>query len=376
MDLALTEEQEALRTATRAFLQRRCPPSVVRRLRQPETNGHDPDLWHAIADMGWLGLPIPASLGGGDGDLLDLAVVFEEAGRALAPTTLYSTVAATLLLHQAGDDAQRANFLPPIVAGHRIASIALHEGALGSAPESFATVVDEGDGGVVVLGTKVFVANAAVADDLVVVARARVPQPDPIRLVVVPTDAPGVHVESLATFAGDAQHIVHLDSVSVPSDRVLGGPVGAGRALERTLLHVTALQCVEMVGGASRVLEMTISYVTARSQFGRPIGSFQAVQHHIADTSIAVDAARLAAWQAVWRCTTDGDPAREVAIAKVAANEAYVAATLTAHQLHGGIGFAIDHDLHLWSDRARAAAQALGTTDEHLRVLGEQVARL
>jgi alkylation response protein AidB-like acyl-CoA dehydrogenase len=324
--------------------------------------------------MGWLGLPIPGSLGGGDGDLLDLAVVFEEAGRVLAPTTLYSTVAATLLLHLAGDNAQRAHFLPPIVAGQRLASIALHEEALRSSPQSLTTVVDEVDGGVVVSGTKVFVANAEVADDIVVVARTRVAEPDPIRLVVVPTHAPGVCVESLATFAGDAQHIVHLESVSAPSDRVLGGPAGASRPLERTLRQVTALQCVEMVGGASRVLEMTISYVTARSQFGRPIGSFQAVQHHITNTSIAVDAARLAAWQAVWRCTTDDDPAREVSIAKVAANEAYVAATLTAHQLHGGIGFAIDHDLHLWSDRARATAQAFGTTDDHLRMLGDRVA--
>lgn len=376
MDLALTDEQESLRKAARAFLERRCPPSVVRRLREPETGGHDPGIWQGISDMGWLGLPFPGSLGGGDGDLVDLAVVFEEAGRALAPTTFYSTVAAALLLYQAGDDGQHARFLPPIIAGRRMASISLHEVAPGSSLQSLGTVADETDAGVVVSGTKLFVPNAGVADDLIVVARTRVPGADPVRLVVVPRDAAGVRIESLATFAGDAQNAVYLDSVVVPPDRVLATPGGAWPAVERTLQQVTSLQCVEMVGGASHVLEMTIGYVTARSQFGRPIGSFQAVQHHIADTSMAVDAARLAAWQAVWRCATDTDPAREVAIAKVAANEAYVAATLTAHQLHGGIGFAIDHDLHLWSDRARATAQALGTADDHLRALGEQVARL
>lgn len=375
MDLALTEEQESLRTTARAYFERHFPPSEVRRLRQPETQGHDPGLWRGMARMGWLGLPLPGSLGGGDGDLLDLAVVFEEAGRALAPTTLYSNVAALLLLHQAADDAQRGRFIPPIAGGQRMASIALHEEAMRSSQVSLETVMDMCDSGVVVSGTKLFVANAGIADDLVVVARTRAPEPDPIRLLLLPTDAPGLSIEALATFGGDAQHVVYLDSVVVPPERVLDGAVGAWRAVERTIQQVTALQCVEMVGGASRVLEMTIGYVTARSQFGRPIGSFQAVQHQIADTSIAVDAARLAAWQAVWRCTTGADPTREVSIAKVAANQAYVTATLTAHQLHGGIGFATDHDLHLWSDRARAAAQTLGTTDDHLRVLGDHVAQ-
>lgn len=369
MDLALSEEQESLRASARALFERAWSPARVRETRTPAGDGHDADLWRRIADVGWLGLAFPEAIGGGGGDLVDLAVVFEEAGRALAPTTLYSTVAAALLVDRAGDDRQRADLLAPVLAGERIMSIAVGEaGARRSLDALATTVADDGDG-VRVDGTKLFVPNAGVADDLVVVGRG----PDgAVRLAVVPTDAAGVTREPMATFAHDAQHAVTFDGVRVAGDRVLaGGPPAA--ALTRTLRDATALQSVEMTGGARRVLEMTVAYVTERAQFGRPLGSFQAVQHHVADLSIRVDAASLAAWQAVWRCSTGDDgPAveREVAIAKAAASTAYVGTTLMAHQLHGGIGFAVDHDLHLWSDRARAAAQVFGTADDHLRDRG------
>jgi len=237
---------------------------------------------------------------------------------------------------------------------------------------------------VVVDGTKLFVPNAGVADDLVVVAH------DPaatgagaVRLVVVPTGTPGVRRSRISTFAHDAQHEVSFAAVRLPADSVLAdGSTDAWPVMEEVRRVATALHCVEMVGGARAVLDRTVQYVTDRVQFGRPIGSFQAVQHHVADLSTRIDAAGLAAWQAVWRCSLGSDapadagsPEAAVAIAKVAAGDAYVETTLMAHQLHGGIGFTDDHDLHLWSDRARAAALALGTREDHLRALGTLIAR-
>ena len=245
-----------------------------------------------------------------------------------------------------------------------------------SSPAAIATTVSrdrdgDGDGdGVVVAGTKLFVPNAGVADALVVVAR----DPDGVVLVVVPTDSAGVVRTPLATFAGDAQHMVAFDRVRVPADRVLAG---GWPAVAQASRDATALQCVEMAGGARAVLDMTVQYVTDRHQFGRPLGSFQAVQHQVADLSMRIDAAWLATWQAVWRCAGGAEAEgaagaeRKVAIAKAAASDAYVDATLTAHQLHGGIGFAVDHDLHLWSDRARWAAATHGTREEHLRSLAQ-----
>jgi 3-oxocholest-4-en-26-oyl-CoA dehydrogenase beta subunit len=386
MDLALSDEQEALRASARGFLERACPADLVRRVRTPAGDGYAPELWAGMAELGWLGLAFPESVGGGGGDLLDLAVVYEEAGRALVPTTLYSTVEAALLIDRAGDDRQRAELLPPVLAGERIVSVALHEAGMRSSPNAMATtLVPDGDH-VVVNGTKLFVPNAGVARDLVVVARdPSATGAEAVRLVVVPTDAPGVSRIPLSTFAHDAQHEVSLDGVRVPADRVLGpASSSASSAVERVRRIATALQCVEMIGGARAVLERTVRYVTDRAQFGRPIGSFQAVQHHVADLSTHLDAAGLAAWRAVWRCSVgvgdgaDGGPDADaaVAIAKVAASDAYVDATLMAHQLHGGIGFAVDHDLHLWSDRARAAALVLGSRDGHLTSLAEGLSPL
>lgn len=375
MDLALSDEQEALRASARALLERACPPALVRRVRAPEGDGHDPELWGRMADLGWLGLPFAEAIGGGGGDLVDLAVVFEEAGRSLVPPTLLSTVAAALLMDRAGDDEQRTELLRPLLTGERLMSIAFDEEGARESPDALTTTVTDDGDAVVVTGTKLFVPNAAVADDLVVVARHTTGAgADAVRLVVVPADAPGVARQPLRTFGHDAQHVVVFGDVRVPRRRMLAAPGGAWPALLLARRDATALQCVEMTGGAKRVLEMTVGYVTERSQFGRPIGSFQAVQHHVADLSTRIDAAWLAAWQAVWRCSTGDEAGRDVSVAKVAAGEAYVEATLMAHQLHGGIGFALDHDLHLWSDRARAAASTMGTADDHLRHLGARLA--
>jgi alkylation response protein AidB-like acyl-CoA dehydrogenase len=384
MDLALSEEQEALRASARGFLQRACPPELVRRVRTPAGDGHDPALWRAVADLGWPGLAFAESVGGGGGDLVDLAVVYEEAGRALVPTTLYSTVEAALLIDGAGTADQRAELLPAVFAGDRIISVALHEAGMRSSPDAVSTVAVRDGDALVVDGTKLFVPNAGVADDLVVVARdPSATGADGVSLVVVPTDAPGVSRTRVETFAHDAQHEVTFAGVRVPADRALAAPGagGAWPAVEHARRVATALQCAEMVGGAREVLDLTVRYVSDRAQFGRPIGSFQAVQHHVADLSTRVDAAGLAARQAVWRCSTgaadataDAEVATAVAIAKVAATDAYVETTLMAHQLHGGIGFVVDHDLHLWSDRARAAALTLGSREDHLRALGSAIA--
>lgn len=375
MDLALSDEQETLREAARAFLGRAWPPERVRELRTPGGDGHDPDLWRQIPALGWLGLPFPTAVGGGSGDLVDLAVVFEEAGRALVPTTFATAIEALLVLDRAADDDQRAALLTDVIDGRRIATVAVDEEHMRASAAAIETVADDDGDAVVVRGTKLFVHNAGVADDLVVVARdGSASAPDGVRIVVVPTTTPGLLLTPLATFAGDAQHVVSFDAVRVPRSHVLAAPRGAWAALTRARREATGLQCVEMTGGARAVLDMTVAYVTNRVQFGRPIGSFQAVQHHVADLSTRIDAASLAAWRAVWRCAANADAERFVNIAKAAAADAYVAATLVGHQLHGAIGFVLDHDLHLWSDRARAAANRLGTRDDHLRALARQLA--
>jgi alkylation response protein AidB-like acyl-CoA dehydrogenase len=367
MDLRLTDEQEQLQSWARRVLERTWRPADVRRTRRPAGSGHDPALWEAMASLGWLGLPFDVRIGGSGGTLLDLAVVRHEAGRALVPTTLASTLEAALLLDRAGGDALRRSVLPSVVAGRQLLTVARRDEAGGTTTASVAG--DE----VVVHGTKAFVPNAVTADDLVVAARLAGEGDGWVALVVVPTTAAGVIVEPLATSAGDAQDVVHFEQVRVPRTHLV---TDRGRALDRIERDATALDTIDAVGGARAVLDMTVEYVGQRSQFGRPIGSFQAVQHHVADMATAVDAAELAAWQAVWACDRDDLGAtRAVAIAAVAAADSYLAVTLTAHQLHGGIGFATDHDLHLWSDRAVAAAVGRRSRHEHLCTIAAERAR-
>jgi 3-oxocholest-4-en-26-oyl-CoA dehydrogenase beta subunit len=375
VDLALSDQQETLRETARAFLSRAWPTERVRERRNPDGDRHERDLWREAAALGWLGLPFPTAVGGGGGDLVDLAVVFEEAGRALVPTTFATAIEAMLVLDRAADDDQRAAFLPDIINGRRVPTVAVDEEHMRASAAAIETTAGNDGDEVVVRGAKLFVPDAGAADDLVVVARdPSASGPDGVRIVVVPTTSPGLASTSLATFAGDAQHVVTFDSVHVPRSHVLAAPRGGWAALTSARRDATALQCVEMTGGARAVLDMTVAYVTDRVQFGRPIGSFQAVQHQVADLSTRIDAASLAAWQAVWRCAANAEPERSVNIAKAAAVDAYVAATLIGHQLHGAIGFVLDHDLHLWSDRARSAANRLGTRDDHLRALGEYLA--
>jgi alkylation response protein AidB-like acyl-CoA dehydrogenase len=370
MDLRLTDEQQALQSSARALLERVWRPADVRRTRRPSGSGHDPALWETMASLGWLGLPFDVRIGGGGGTLLDLAVIRHEAGRALVPTTLASTLEAAVLIDRAGGELGSA-VLPSVVAGHRLLTVAVRDDDVGGTNVTAATL--DGDD-VVVAGSKTFVPNAATADDLVVAARLAGGSDGRLALVLVPRTADGVSVEPLATSAGDAQDIVRFEGVRVPRSRLLTDDGHA--ALARTDRDATALHAIDAVGGVRAVLDMTVEYVTQRSQFGRPVGSFQAVQHHVADMATAVDAAGLVAWQAVWACERD-DPgaARAVAIAAVAAADAYLAATLTAHQLHGGIGFATEHGLHLWSDRALAAAVGRQSRHEHLRTIAAERAR-
>ena len=182
--------------------------------------------------------------------------------------------------------------------------------------------------------------------------------------------ADGVAVAPQATFAHDRQARVVLDGVRVGADAVLGGPAAPGTATAAALgdarARWVALQCAEMVGGAQKVLELTSAYVTGRIQFGRPIGSFQAVQHHVADMAIRADGAGLATHQALWLLAHGRPAAKAVAVAKAWTGEAYKAITVMAHQLHGGMGYVREHDLHLWSEHAKSTELTLGGRDHHL----------
>lgn len=375
MDLTLSEEQQMLQRSARDFLERACPTTKVRALREPSSTGHDPQLFQQMGELGWLGLPFSEQYGGGGTTLFELGLIYEEAGRALVPTSLYSTVEAALLVDALGSEAQKKRWLPAMVAGQRVSTLAASEPQAIHDPRFWKTQAQKQVSHWVLQGKKAFVRNAHLAEPLFVVARTESSAASSsLTVFALSPKAKGCLLESQETFGKDRQSLVSLEGVEVEEEEIVGGTLAIGHGWE-ALVHLneqtTALQCLEMVGGAQRVLEMTVDHVRTREQFGRPIGSFQAVQHHVANMAMAVDGARLVSYQALWRVANDLPATREVAIAKAWTGEAYKQVTVMAHQLFGGMGYVKETDLHLWSERAKATELFLGARDHQLQHLAK-----
>ena len=321
------------------------------------------ELWTALAEMGVLGLPFPEEFGGQGAGLFELGLVLQEAGRAMCPTVVPGTLAFGIAVARLGSDGQRARWLAPVAAGRLRAGVALWNPS--DASDLRPTVeARRVAAGWVLSGAADFVPNADLLDELLVSARDVTDGPDgPVLAFAVKPSEPGWRQIRRQTFSRDIQCRVVFDGLEVSGDREF--PVD-GDGLCWVSHAVTALQCMEQVGGAYGVLDMAVEYVKVREQFGRPLGSFQAVQHHVADVRIAAEAARLTASQAVCLVGAGQMAEREVAIAKLHANEAYKLATLTAHQLFGGMGYMRETDLHLWSQRAKSMEILGGARDVQL----------
>jgi alkylation response protein AidB-like acyl-CoA dehydrogenase len=383
MDFRLSDEQRLLQREAREFLARHCPSAAVQAWRRDGVE-RPPELWRQMAALGWHGFAIAPEYGGLGADCLDLALLFEECGRALVPTSFASTVGAALAIAAYGPPAVCAPRLSAIARGECSATLAVVEAEAVYDLARIETALVPCDGGYVVRGKKSFVEAGADADLWVVAARrssADRAGVGSLALALVERGAFGVHLEPLTTFSGDPAVALRLEDVRVAAADVLEAP-RAGRgatdgaavdygiaAFDDVRLRLTTLLCAEMVGGFGRVLELTTNYVKTRTQFGRPIGSFQAVQHALADMAIALEGARYATYQAAWRLARGLPADREVAIAKAWTSPAYARATLTAHQLHGGMGFVTEYPLHLYSGRAKACETKLGGPDHHLDIV-------
>mgnify|MGYP001419449974 CR=1 FL=1 len=367
MDLGLTEIQQMLKSSAREFLSQECPLTLVRAMEEHEL-GVTEDLWRQIASLGWTGLVFPEQYGGTGGDFVDLAVLLEETGRSLLPGPFFSTVIlGGLTVLDAGTDAQKLDVINKICGGQLRMTLALTEASATLEPWGVEATATREAGAYRLSGTKLFVPDAHVADLMVVAARTDT-CPDPaggITLFLVPRNSHGVSVSQLNSIALDRQCEVTLDNVTVSADTVLGEVNQGWPIIQRALQRAIAGKCLEMLGGANAVLDMTVEYAKQRTQFGRPVGTFQAVQHHCANMAIDVEGSRHIAYQAVWRIS-EGLPAeREVAIAKAWISGAYQRVCATAHQCHGAIGFTREHNLQLYTRRAKVQELSYGDVDSH-----------
>lgn len=375
MDFSLSEEQELLRNSARDFFRTECPKSAVKEIEAGDL-GYSPELWKKMAALGWMGLMLPETYGGAELSLLDLAVLFEEFGRAAMPSPMFCNTVAALAVAEYGTGEQKKSILPGVATGDLILTLALAEPEVNYEPRFVATRAVPKDGGFAITGTKLMVPYAHVAAYLLVVARTEGNPGDDSGLTVfiVDSKAPGVVVPPpMDTIARDKQFEIQMDNVSVSSSDILGSLNEGLPLVENILGKATAIQCAEMVGGAQQALEITAEHDKTRIQFERPLGAFQAVQHRLADMFIDINGARWVTYQAVWRLS-EGLPAnREVAIAKAFSNLACQRVTCSAQHLHGGIGADVDYDLHYYFRRAKAFELSLGNTPFHLRTIEAEI---
>ena len=374
MNFAFSEEQEQLRDAVRKFLEAKSPESAVRELMET-TEGYDPAVWKQMAqELGLQSLHIPEEYGGQGFGFVELGIVLEEQGRALLCAPYFSTVvlAANAILN-AGTDAQKQELLPGIASGETIATLAFTEpngrwDASGITMEA----TPKGDG-VTLDGTKMFVLDGHTADLIVVVARtAGTSGEDGISFFTVSGDAEGLTRTPLATM-DQTRKQAKLEFSGVAAQPL--GEAGAGwAALSKTLDQAAVGLSNEMVGGAQFVLEESVQYAKDRVQFGRPIGSFQAIKHKCADMLLEVESAKSAAYYASWAAAEDNEELPVVAsLAKAYCSDAYFHSAAENIQIHGGIGFTWEHNAHLYFKRAKSSEILLGDATYHRELLAQRI---
>lgn len=376
MDIQLNEDQVEIARQARRFCEKESPMSYVRAMFESD-RGFTDEVWNKMVEMGWTAMRIPEKYEGLGLELLDLALVLEEMGRAVVPGPFFSTVLlAAETLIEAGSEAQKKHYLTGIAAGEMRGTLALYEQD-GGADIGYIQMGAVADGEDFVLnGIKLLVPDAHTADFLICAARTE-PGDDPetgVTLFLVDPRADGVCISLLPTMDGTRKLCaVEFRAVRVNGDGVLGTPNQGGGALRRALQRAQVGLCAECVGGSQQAMEIASEYAKVRIQFDQPIGAYQAIKHRCAQMYVETESARSLLYWAAW--AQDHGEAKEAAIAasvaKAYCSEVYRNTSTSALQVLGGTGFSWEHDIHLYLKRAKANEVALGDPVYHR----EQVAR-
>jgi alkylation response protein AidB-like acyl-CoA dehydrogenase len=376
MDFGFNQEQELLRATARKFFENECTSEFVR-ARMAEPAGVTDAFWAKLAEQGWLGLIYPEEFGGTGLGFVDLTVLMEEMGRAVMPGPFFSTVLlGGLAILDSGSAAQKKEWLGKISAGEAKATLAFTEPNARWDAAAVTVAAREAGGKFTLNGTKLFVLDAHTADVLVVVARTREgSRPEEgLSLFLVPKGAKGLEVKLLPTMDQTRKLCeVTFNDVAVSAEALLGPKDGAWAPLSRVLDRATVALCAEMCGGAQRVLDMTTEYAKIRVAFGKPIGSYQGVKHRAADMLVEVENAKSLTYYAAWAVDENVPEAPLAAsMAKAYVSDAFRRTAGAGIQLHGGIGFTWEHDLHLYFKRAKSSEFTFGDASYHR----ERVAQL
>src|SRR5438093_1377908 len=376
MDLGLDEQQEMLKNFARDFLEKECPESLVREMEEDE-KGYSPELWQKMAQQGWMGLIIPEEYNGTGMNVCELVALLEEFGRALVPGPFISTVVlGGVPIMEAGTEEQKQQFLPKIASGEMIMTMALTEPSAKWTADGVQLEAKKDGNDYVLNGTKLFVPDAHVSDRMIVVARtAKGAKPeDGITLFFVDSTADGVKFEQLKTIAADKQCEVTFENVRIPAEHMLGQEGKGWPIVERTKKIATVAACAYLVGLSQMDFDVTLNYAKERVQFGRPIGSFQAIQHKLADAVIDVDGSRFITYKAAWSLQ-EGEPDADLMISMAKAWTSDASRRVVAHgqQIHGGIGFTKEYKIQLYFRRQKWMELMWGDADYHRELVAQKL---
>jgi len=374
MDFGFSEEQEMLRKSARDFLAKECPMTYVRQMMEDERGFRD-EPWQKMAALGWMGLILPEEHGGAGLDFVDLTVVLEEMGRVVLPGPFFSTVVlGGVALLAGGSAAQKKELLPKLAAGKLRVTLAQLEPSARWDAEGVTLEARPAGGGYQLSGTKLFVPDAHTADLLIVAARGPGSQgAEGVSLFLVDAKAPGVTTRLLKTM-DQTRKLCEVVLQDVAAEGVLGPPGQGWKLLERVADRGKVGLCAEMCGGAQKVLEMSVEYAKVREQFGRPIGSFQAIQHKCANMLVEVESSKSATYYAAWAVANDVPEASlAAAMAKAYCSDAYRHTAGEGIQIHGGIGFTWEHDMHIYFKRAKSSEVTFGDATWNREIVAQLI---
>ncbi len=371
MDFSFTPDQTLLKNSARSFLDEHCKPAAVR-LTWDDPRGESETMWKEMAQLGWLGLSLPEEHGGSGLGMVETALLLDELGRAAYPGPYWPTVLAGHAIAEAGTDVQKKRWLAPIATGEARATIALLDGDLDWSPDAVGTRAEKTPTGWSLSGLKRYVAWAHVANVLLVPART----PEGVALFLVDPSASGLGASPVQSMDPGTRWVnLTLDRVPVRAEDVLGATGAAATRLAALLQRGAVGAAAEMLGAARRCLDMAVGYAKVREQFGQPIGSFQAIRHKCADMLLEVENSHSAVYYAAWALDAGAEDGPTAAsIAKAYVGDAARKVCGEAIQVHGGIGFTWEYDLHMYFKRAKALEAQYGDAEYHRELILRHVA--
>lgn len=375
MEFSLDQDQTILKNEVRRFLQNECTMDFVKEMMEDE-KGHSPTLWKKMAELGWMGLMFEEKYGGVGGSFIDLSVLLEEMGRFLVPGPFFPTVVLSgLTIKHGGSEQQKQKFLPGIARGDTLVTFALTEAEGSYAIETVKSKAEQKPDGYHLTGEKMFVPDAHIANYIIVPAKTQKKGSEGkgVSLFIVDAKSEGIEIVPLKSLDLKKQFKVSFKNVKVPKENLIGEEGQAGELIQKVWPMLVIAKSCEMLGAMQRVFEMTIDYAQNRYQFGRPLTFNQVIQHYCSDMAIDLEASRFMTSQAVWR-VNEGLPSRkEVAMAKAWCSDAFKKIATTAHQIHGGIGFTYDKDLHPYFRFAKVAEATFGDANFQKEVVATEM---